>query len=285
MFEPRGHYDMYGVHAGRARPAGADLAVLFMHNEGYSHHVRPRHDRARPLGGRPAASCRRREPETARRHPVPLRAGARCVAVADGRPAPCASRACRPSPSRSTAAVEVPGFGPVDARHRLWRRLLRRAAGRRASGSTCAARRRAISSMPPTRVTEAAQAPVPLAHPDDPDLAFLYGTILTDGGDGCRARPPPMSASSPSARSTAARPAAASPRASPSQHARGRVRLGRDAALRKRDRRGLHRPRAGDAAAPAVSMRCASRSAAGPTTAAARASRSSPTMRSGAASC
>jgi trans-L-3-hydroxyproline dehydratase len=23
-----------------------------------------------------------------------------------------------------------------------------------------------------------------LHHPDDPDLAFLYGTILTDGGDG-----------------------------------------------------------------------------------------------------
>jgi trans-L-3-hydroxyproline dehydratase len=32
-------------------------------------------------------------------------------------------------------------------------------------------------------VTEAARAQVPLAHPDDPDLAFLYGTILTDGAD------------------------------------------------------------------------------------------------------
>jgi trans-L-3-hydroxyproline dehydratase len=25
---------------------------------------------------------------------------------------------------------------------------------------------------------------VPIEHPDEPDLAFLYGTILTDGGDG-----------------------------------------------------------------------------------------------------
>jgi len=29
---------------------------------------------------------------------------------------------------------------------------------------------------------------VPLDHPDDRDLAFLYGTILTDGGDG-KAKP------------------------------------------------------------------------------------------------
>jgi trans-L-3-hydroxyproline dehydratase len=32
-------------------------------------------------------------------------------------------------------------------------------------------------------VTEAAKAQLPLHHPDDPDLAFLYGTILTDGAD------------------------------------------------------------------------------------------------------
>ena len=36
-------------------------------------------------------------------------------------------------------------------------------------------------------VTEAAVRQVPLDHPDDPDLAFLYGTILTDGGDGAEA--------------------------------------------------------------------------------------------------
>ena len=30
---------------------------------------------------------------------------------------------------------------------------------------------------------EAAQAQVKLTHPDSPDLAFVYGTIVTDGGD------------------------------------------------------------------------------------------------------
>ncbi len=35
-----------------------------------------------------------------------------------------------------------------------------------------------------TALTERLKADFPLAHPDHPDLAFLYGTILTDGGLG-----------------------------------------------------------------------------------------------------
>jgi trans-L-3-hydroxyproline dehydratase len=33
-------------------------------------------------------------------------------------------------------------------------------------------------------IARAAARAVPIDHPDEPDLAFLYGTILTDGGDG-----------------------------------------------------------------------------------------------------
>ena len=36
MFEPRGHLDMYGVIPVEPDVSGADIAVLFMHNEGYS---------------------------------------------------------------------------------------------------------------------------------------------------------------------------------------------------------------------------------------------------------
>ena len=209
MFEPRGHFDMYGVAAGRARPAGRRSRRAVHAQRGLLHHVRPRRHRARPLGRRYAAACARREPETDRQ---PSNAPAAWCASASPPTARSRSRACRPSPSPSMRAVEVPGIGRVDARYRLWRRLLCAAAGRALRPRCRAARRPAISSMPPTAVTEAAQAQVPLAHPDDPDLAFLYGTILTDGGDGADA-PSPTSASSPSARSTAARPAAASPRA------------------------------------------------------------------------
>jgi trans-L-3-hydroxyproline dehydratase len=33
-------------------------------------------------------------------------------------------------------------------------------------------------------ITRAVAQAVPIEHPAEPDLAFLYGTILTDGGDG-----------------------------------------------------------------------------------------------------
>lgn len=36
MFEPRGHYDMYGALLVQSEIPVADLGVLFMHNEGYS---------------------------------------------------------------------------------------------------------------------------------------------------------------------------------------------------------------------------------------------------------
>src|SRR6185312_1040132 len=36
-------------------------------------------------------------------------------------------------------------------------------------------------------VARAVAKAVQIEHPDEPDLAFLYGTILTDGGDGASA--------------------------------------------------------------------------------------------------
>src|SRR5690606_2585633 len=36
IFEPRGHYDMYGVIPVEPDLPDADMAVLFIHNEGYS---------------------------------------------------------------------------------------------------------------------------------------------------------------------------------------------------------------------------------------------------------
>ena len=36
VFEPRGHADMYGCHVVPPNDAGADLGVVFFHNEGYS---------------------------------------------------------------------------------------------------------------------------------------------------------------------------------------------------------------------------------------------------------
>ena len=40
-----------------------------------------------------------------------------------------------------------------------------------------------LSPTEPFTYTSAASA-IPIDHPDSPDLAYLYGTILTDGGEG-----------------------------------------------------------------------------------------------------
>ena len=121
-----------------------------------------------------------------RRHRMPLRAG-RSRAVESRRTAEAArsrSKACRPSPSRATKRRTCRATAR-HVRHRLWRRLLRACRSPRTSASTSAATARATSSMPPTALTETAQGGVPLSHPDHADLAFLYGSILTDGRDGC----------------------------------------------------------------------------------------------------
>lgn len=36
IFEPRGHYDMYGVYLVKPDIAGSDIGCIFVHNEGYS---------------------------------------------------------------------------------------------------------------------------------------------------------------------------------------------------------------------------------------------------------
>ena len=64
MLEPRGHDDMYGALLVEPDHPEADLAVLFMHNEGIQHDVRPRDDRARRAGRSTAAVCSAARPET-----------------------------------------------------------------------------------------------------------------------------------------------------------------------------------------------------------------------------
>ena len=90
-------------------------------------------------------------------------------------------------------------------------------------------------------ITRAVAATVPLDHPDDPDLAFLYGTILTDGGDGSDGRPSRNVCvfaerevdRSPTGSGVSARMAV--------QVARGLTAVERAPAIREPDRRGVFR--------------------------------------------
>ncbi|MGE3966788.1 MAG: proline racemase family protein [Dongiaceae bacterium] len=181
IFEPRGHFDMYGVIPVEPDLPGAHLAVLFMHNEGYSTMC----GHAVIAVGRWAVDrglVPRREPETivdiqcpcglVRAHVAP-EGGVRFESVPAFAFALDREIAIE---GHGTVAVDIGYGGAFYAVAPAARFGLDLGTGATRDLVDCA-----------TRVTEAVQRQVPLDHPDDPDLAFLYGTILTDGGDGAAA--------------------------------------------------------------------------------------------------
>ena len=187
MFEPRGHADMYGVIPVKPDHPEADLAVLFMHNEGYSTmcgHATIAVSRWAIESGLIAA----REPVTTFNLQVPaglVRVSAR---VANGRVERVAFRSVPAFVEHTRVPVAIPGFGEItlDVAYGGAFYAFASAAdyGLQLPGSPIADLVRAAWAT-----TGAVAAALPLSHPDDPDLNFLYGTILTDGNDAWSERP------------------------------------------------------------------------------------------------
>lgn len=178
MLEPRGHDGMYGALLVEPDHPEADLAVLFMHNEGYSTmcgHATIALARWAVDSGR----VKRGEPETIVRLQCPCGLVTARVA-ADGtvrfESVPAFAYALdRIAPTRTWGPVTVDiayggafyAFLPADS------------IGLDLRSSPM----RAIVDAG-EEIAEAAAKAVPIEHRDEPDLAFLYGTILTDGGNG-----------------------------------------------------------------------------------------------------
>jgi trans-L-3-hydroxyproline dehydratase len=191
MFEPRGHYDMYGVLPVEPDLPGADMAVLFTHNEGYStmcgHATIALGRFAVDTGIVPAIV-----PETIVNLQCPcglVRVKVEVAATDRGFATRAVSFESVPSFAFALDLVaEVPGVGrvPFDIGY----------GGAFYAFVDVGAIGLSLADTPLDRLVEAAdritkhvQATVPLDHPDDADLAFLYGTILTDGGDGSPGKP------------------------------------------------------------------------------------------------
>jgi proline racemase len=178
MFEPRGHRDMYGAWLVKPTLPGADLAVLFLHNEGYS-----------TMCGHAVIALARFAVDRGlvTRTGDLTRVGIECpcglveafvdatgAVVFDSVPAFVFAR---------NVAVKVPGAGEA---------ICDVAYGGAFYAITDAAqlkldvRHSAIADLTEVAdaLTQAVRAAVKIEHPSDPDLAFLYGSILTDGGDG-----------------------------------------------------------------------------------------------------
>ncbi|MCU0832470.1 MAG: proline racemase family protein [Rhizobiaceae bacterium] len=182
MFEPRGHHDMYGALIVRSALPGADFGVLFMHNEGWStmcgHAVIALGRHAIEQGWVKAV-----EPVT--------RIGIECpcglvfadVAVKGGKPGAVSFESVPAFAFAVDQMIDVPGFGavPFDIGY-----------GGAFYAITEAAHFGLAFGRDPVRhfvdaadaLTQAVKAAHPLGHPESADLAFLYGSILTDGGDG-----------------------------------------------------------------------------------------------------
>ena len=182
MFEPRGHFDMYGVIPVEPDQPEADLAVLFIHNEGYStmcgHAVIALGRWAVDSGLVPAV-----EPETTVRIQCPCGLVRAKVTVEQGRAGAVRFESVPAFAFALDRTIDMPGVGQVVVDIGYGGAFY---AILPAARFGLDVRRSSVRDLTDaaSRVTEAARAQIPLAHPDEPDLAFLYGTILTDGGDG-----------------------------------------------------------------------------------------------------
>jgi trans-L-3-hydroxyproline dehydratase len=182
MFEPRGHYDMYGVLPVKPDHPEADMAVLFIHNEGYSTMC----GHATIALGRYAfdRGLIKPEGEVARLNlQCPCGLVRVIVALEDGRPGLVSFVSVPAFAFGLDREVEVPGVGSV---------ILDIGYGGAFYAFLPAQRFGLDVRTSPTRdlvdaadrVTKAVQQQVKLDHPDSADLAFFYGTILTDGRTG-----------------------------------------------------------------------------------------------------
>ncbi len=187
MHEPRGHRDMYGVIPVAADDGDADLAVLFCHNEGYS-----------TMCGHAVIAVARwavdeglvasRKPRTTVRIQCPaglvtahvLTSGPRAGAVhflSVGAFAPMLDE-----------PLEVDGAGTVEVDVGYGGAYYAVVAAERFGLNVRTSPLRSLVDAA-WAVTCAAKSQLALEHPSHPDLAFLYGTILTDGSQGQGGRP------------------------------------------------------------------------------------------------
>lgn len=182
MFEPRGHYDMYGVLPVAPDHPEADLAVLFIHNEGYSTMC----GHATIALGRYAFDRGLIEPEgdVARLNlQCPCGLVRVTVAIEDGRPGMVSFVSVPAFAFALDLDVEVPGLGRVTVDIGYGGAFYAFLPASRFGLDVRATPTRELVEAA-DRVTKAVQQQVKLDHPDSPDLAFLYGTILTDGRTG-----------------------------------------------------------------------------------------------------
>ncbi|MDH2433810.1 proline racemase family protein [Pokkaliibacter sp. MBI-7] len=179
MFEPRGHYDMYGVLPVQPSLPEADLAVLFIHNEGYSTMC----GHAVIALGRYAVDyglVEKVEPLTRVNIECPCGLVSAYVEVKGGQSGKVYFDSVPAFLLAADVEVQVPGYGAitVDVAYGGAFYALADAMSLGVDIYNSPVRHLVDAA---TALTGAVRNAVTLAHPEHADLAFLYGSILTDG--------------------------------------------------------------------------------------------------------
>ncbi|MCA0014193.1 proline racemase family protein [Mesorhizobium sp. B292B1B] len=181
MFEPRGHYDMYGALLVEPDLPGADLAVLFMHNEGYSTMC----GHAIVALGRYAVDeglVTKQEPVTMVNIEAPCGMVVASVEVREGKAGAVSFESVPAFLFARDRKIELPGYGAIGF-DIAYGGAFYALADCHQFGLEFGRDRVRDFVDAATALTERLKSGFPLSHPDHTDLAFLYGTILTDGRD------------------------------------------------------------------------------------------------------
>ena len=174
MLEPRGHDGMYGALLVEPDHPDADLAVLFMHNEGYS-----------TMCGHATIALARWAVESGRVKGPTVRLQCPCGLVI-AKVAPDGSVRFESVPSFAYALDRIAptrSWGPVTVDIAYGGAFYAFLPADSIGLDLRSSPMRAIVDAG-EEIAQAAAGAIPIEHPSEPDLAFLYGTILTDGGDG-----------------------------------------------------------------------------------------------------
>ncbi|TNE34115.1 MAG: proline racemase [Alphaproteobacteria bacterium] len=186
MFEPRGHQDMYGALLVPADHPEADLAVIFMHNEGYStmcgHAVIALGRYALDYG-----LVVKETEETTVNIQCPCGLVRAHVETKEGVTGRVRFESVPAFAYKLGQFVETATYGPVEVDIGYGGAFYALLDAATLGLDVRKSRTRDLVAGA-SEITEAVKKQIKITHPEEDDLGFLYGTILTDGGlgkDGC----------------------------------------------------------------------------------------------------
>ncbi|XP_072896049.1 trans-L-3-hydroxyproline dehydratase isoform X1 [Hemitrygon akajei] len=188
LFEPRGHRDMYGALLVGSEEPDAHLGVLFMHNQGYStmcgHAVLALGRYALDYGLIAEPSS----PETQVNIHCPCGLVRAYVQYDQGKSGRVRFHSVPAFVFATDIPIDLPGHGKIVVDVAYGGAFYAFVSADCFGLDVCSSRTRDLVDAAVT-VTNAVKAQVKLHHPDSEDLAFLYGTIITDGKDALSEEP------------------------------------------------------------------------------------------------